>query len=66
MEPPHIEDAVNDLTVLSFCNSIVGIVDPYKVVRIALESAASVAGTLITTECVLPFDENPSKANEPR
>jgi chaperonin GroEL len=30
-----------------------GIVDPKKVTRIALESAASVAGTLLTTRCAL-------------
>ena len=30
-----------------------GILDPKKVTRIALESAASVAGTLLTTECAL-------------
>lgn len=30
-----------------------GIIDPAKVVRVALENAASVAGTFITTECVV-------------
>ena len=30
-----------------------GIVDPVKVTRIALEKAASVAGTMLTTECVI-------------
>ena len=30
-----------------------GIVDPTKVVRVALENAASVAGMLLTTECVI-------------
>ena len=30
-----------------------GVLDPKKVTRIALESAASVAGTLLTTECAL-------------
>ena len=30
-----------------------GIVDPVKVTRIALETAASVAGTMLTTECVI-------------
>lgn len=37
-----------------------GIIDPTKVVRVALENAASVAGMLLTTECVitdLPKDE---------
>ena len=31
----------------------VGIIDPKKVVRIALENAASVAGMILTTECAL-------------
>ena len=38
----------------------VGIIDPVKVTRIALEKAASVAGTMLTTECVItdiPKDE---------
>lgn len=30
-----------------------GVIDPTKVVRIALENAASVAGMFLTTECVL-------------
>ena len=30
-----------------------GIIDPCKVTRTALEKAASVAGTLLTTECVI-------------
>ena len=30
-----------------------GIIDPTKVVRVALENAASVAGILLTTECVI-------------
>jgi chaperonin GroEL len=30
-----------------------GIIDPAKVVRVSLENAASVAGMLLTTECVL-------------
>ncbi len=37
-----------------------GVVDPAKVIRIALENAASVAGMFLTTECVLvdePVDE---------
>jgi chaperonin GroEL len=33
-----------------------GIVDPTKVSRTALELANSVAGTLLTTECVISFD----------
>ena len=31
----------------------VGIIDPAKVTRVALEKAASVAGTLLTTQCVI-------------
>jgi chaperonin GroEL len=30
-----------------------GVIDPTKVVRIALEKAVSVAGTLLTTECMI-------------
>ena len=30
-----------------------GIIDPAKVTRVALEKAASVAGTLLTTQCVI-------------
>lgn len=30
-----------------------GVIDPYKVVRLALENAISAAGTLITTECAM-------------
>jgi len=39
-----------------------GVIDPTKVARIALENAASVAGMLLTTECVLSEhkDENAS------
>ena len=37
-----------------------GVIDPTKVTRIALENAASIAGMLLTTECVLSEhkDEN--------
>jgi len=40
-----------------------GVIDPTKVVRTALQDAASVAGLLITTEATiaeLPADEKPS------
>ena len=30
-----------------------GVIDPVKVTRVALENAASIAGMLLTTECVL-------------
>ena len=39
-----------------------GVIDPTKVARVALENAASIAGMLITTECVLSEhkEENPA------
>ena len=40
-----------------------GIIDPAKVVRVAVENAASVAGMLLTTECVI--SEIPSKEDPP-
>jgi len=40
-----------------------GIIDPTKVTRVALESAASVAGTVLLTECIV-VDE-PKKENDP-
>jgi chaperonin GroEL len=39
-----------------------GVIDPTKVTRVALENAASIAGMLLTTECVLadePEEGNP-------
>jgi chaperonin GroEL len=51
-------DAQND----TFCDLVqAGIIDPAKVVRSALQNAASVAGLMITTEamiCELPKDES--------
>ncbi|HWK47341.1 MAG TPA: chaperonin GroEL [Stellaceae bacterium] len=40
-----------------------GIIDPTKVVRIALQDAASIAGLLITTECMIA--EKPEKKGPP-
>ena len=39
-----------------------GVIDPAKVVRVALENASSVAGMLLTTECVISNikEENPA------
>ncbi len=40
-----------------------GVIDPTKVTRIALENAASVAGMLLTTECIIsdePEEEKPA------
>lgn len=44
-----------------------GVIDPAKVTRIALENAASIAGMLLTTECVLvdEKEENPAPAMPP-
>lgn len=38
-----------------------GIIDPFKVTRTALENAASVAGTILLTECVVADDIDNSK-----
>ncbi len=44
-----------------------GVIDPAKVARIAMENAASIAGMLLTTECVLSEhkEENPAPAQMP-
>ena len=42
-----------------------GIIDPTKVVRIALENAASIAGMLLTTECVLVDEPEPEMPMPP-
>ena len=41
-----------------------GVIDPAKVTRVALENAASIAGMLLTTECVIADkkEENPAPA----
>jgi len=39
-----------------------GIIDPTKVTRVALENAASIAGMLLTTECVIA--DKPKKKND--
>jgi chaperonin GroEL len=41
-----------------------GIIDPTKVTRTALELATSVAGTLLTTECVISFDPEEKEEKE--
>lgn len=40
-----------------------GIIDPTKVTRLALENAASIAGMLLTTECVISEDPEEEKAS---
>ncbi len=44
-----------------------GVIDPTKVTRVALENAASIAGMLLTTECVMveEKDENPAPMGNP-
>jgi chaperonin GroEL len=39
-----------------------GVIDPTKVARVALENAASIAGMLLTTECVLVEHKDPNQA----
>jgi len=39
-----------------------GVIDPTKVARVALENAASIAGMLLTTECVLAEKEEEKPA----
>jgi chaperonin GroEL len=42
-----------------------GIIDPYKVVRLALESATAIASSLVSVETVITTEEEqPKKANE--
>ena len=55
-------DALKD----EFCDMIErGIIDPLKVTRTALETAASVASTLLTTECVVVQDKSKQFIGEP-
>jgi len=42
-----------------------GVIDPTKVTRIALENAASIAGMLLTTECVIADKPEPKAAAAP-
>jgi chaperonin GroEL len=39
-----------------------GVIDPKKVTRVALENAASIAGMLLTTECVLADEKEDEPA----
>src|SRR5678810_128167 len=43
-----------------------GVIDPTKVTRIALENAASIAGMLLTTECVVADKPEPKTASAPQ
>ncbi|WP_026464167.1 chaperonin GroEL [Adhaeribacter aquaticus] len=42
-----------------------GIIDPTKVTRLALENAASIAGLLLTTDCVISEEPEEEKAGAP-
>ncbi|WP_159519315.1 chaperonin GroEL [Sunxiuqinia indica] len=42
-----------------------GVIDPAKVTRVALENAASIAGMLLTTECVLVDEKEDAPAMPP-
>jgi len=49
-----------------FCDLVkAGIIDPTKVARTALENAVSVAGLLLTTECVVAEEEEKEKKSTP-
>ncbi len=51
-----------DAQLLKYCNLVsAGIIDPVKVVRVALQDAASVAGLLITTEVIISNLEEDKK-----
>jgi chaperonin GroEL len=39
-----------------------GVIDPTKVTRVALENAASIAGMLLTTECVVADKPEPKQS----
>lgn len=55
-------DALTD----EFCDMFErGIIDPLKVTRTALETAASVASTLLTTECVVVQDKSKQFIGDP-
>ncbi len=42
-----------------------GVIDPVKVSRVALENAASIAGMLLTTECVISNHKEPTPPTPP-
>jgi len=60
--PPMLNIGFNARTGVVVDMLAEGIVDPVKVTRTALETAASVAGTMLTTECVVV--EIPNKNDE--
>ena len=42
---------------------VAGIIDPVKVTRVALEKAASVAGTMLITECIVTNEKDKDDNN---
>ena len=53
-----------DLSVIDFKEA--GIIDPLKVVRTAIENAASVAGTILTTDAAVIEDRKKGQKFEPQ
>lgn len=44
----------------TYCNMIeAGVIDPKKVTRSALENASSIAGLMLTTECIVSIEQDP-------
>jgi chaperonin GroEL len=75
-EPEHIYTAINAVVdgndwygwnLKSECYADMkedGIIDPFKVTRCALENAASIAGTVLLTECTVVDKPEDKKSNE--
>jgi chaperonin GroEL len=62
-DKPYFGFNIKELTIINMVES--GIIDPTKVTRTALENAASVAGTVLLTECVIVEKKDNSKNNNP-
>jgi chaperonin GroEL len=60
-EKPYFGYNIKDDTIINMVEK--GIIDPTKVTRTALENAASVAGTVLLTECVIVEKKEESKNN---
>jgi chaperonin GroEL len=57
----HLGVDASDMTAKNMLEA--GIIDPVKVVRNALANAASVAGMMLTTECLIRKPEEPKPAD---
>jgi chaperonin GroEL len=68
-DPERMETTLEDALILIHEKKLsAGIIDPTKVVRSALENAASVAGLMFTTECLVteaPEKEKPAVPTPP-